>query len=89
MADDDNVTDLRLARFERDENPNSHDPKLALHAAFEWLKENDDADHIIVLLGRTTENNSSGTKYFQAGKYPHHSQMGLCLEGMHMIRESG
>lgn len=84
------VASLVVKRFQKDDNPFAHDARAALEVAREWIDAQDEKpDHVIVLIGRTTPENSSGTKYFQSGKYPHHAQMGLMLEGMHMIRESG
>lgn len=82
--------DFNSKRFAAKEDPAEHSPLAALDAAREWYQNSEHKpDHIIVLLGRTTENNGSGTKYMQAGKYPHHAQMGLLLEGIDMIRGSG
>jgi hypothetical protein len=84
------VASLAMKRFEKDGDPTAHDPRAALEVALEWIDANPNKpDHVIVLIGRTTEDNSSGTKYFQSGKYPHHAQLGLVFEGMHMIRDSG
>lgn len=82
-----NIADLGLARFARDMDPKKHNPLMALEAAKKWIIDQPEpADHVIILIGRTTGDNGSGTKFFQAGNYPHHAQMGLCLEGMELIR---
>lgn len=86
---DDNVSSLAAARFHKNSDPAAHDPATALDAAREWLKELDhEPNHIIVMVGRDMPDGGSGTRYFQAGNYRHHAQMGLCHETMNMIRES-
>lgn len=90
MSDDFKPQSFTARRFDKYGDPAAHDPIAALQVAKEWIDANPDKpDHVIVLIGRTTEDGGSGTKYFQAGSYPHHAQMGLCLEGQNMIRESG
>lgn len=81
--------EIAVARFNKTDDPAKSRPLDALEAAKKWIESDVGAEHVIVLVGRTTEDGSSGTRFFQAGKYPHHATMGLCLEGMHMIRESG
>jgi len=84
------VASLTLARWNKSERPQDHGPLSALDVARAWIAEQaEQPEHIIVVIGRTTSDNSSATKYFQAGSYTHHSQMGLMLEGMHMMRDSG
>lgn len=90
MWDDFKPESFAARRFHKFGDPADHDPTVALQVAKEWIDANPDKpDHVIVLIGRTTPDGGSGTKYFQAGGYPHHGQMGLCLEGLHMIRGSG
>jgi hypothetical protein len=88
------VASIGAARFDRATHPEEVSPRDALTAALDWvdgLHDDDPATHIIVLIGRDTpeKQTASGTKFFQAGTYRHHAQMGLCLEAMHLIRESG
>lgn len=85
------VASLAAKRFEKIGDPSAHEALSALDVARDWVLNHAEGapDHIIVLIGRTTSDNSSGTKYFQAGSYPHHAQMGLCFEGMEMMRDSG
>lgn len=90
MDDNDNVTPLGAARFGRQTIPERTNIEDALLAALEWYRSAENkSDHVMILFGRTIEGGGSGTKFLQAGSYPHHGQMGLCLEAMHMIRESG
>lgn len=88
----DNVESLSVARFNNcGDDPAKCRPTDALDAAYDWIKNlapEDRPEHIIVLTGRTTADNASGTRYFQSGNYPAHGMLGLCIEGMHMIRES-
>lgn len=81
--------EIAVARFNKADNPAKSRPLDAIEAAKKWIESEGSAEHVIVLVGRTIEYGSSGTRFFQAGSYPHHATMGLCLEGMHMIRESG
>lgn len=93
MDDDGNVIDFGKMKFAHRTKPDQHQPITALREAVDWLigaEENGThVDHVIVLFGRTTPEGASGTKFFQAGKYPHHAQMGLCSEGALLIRETG
>jgi hypothetical protein len=82
------IDEVALARFNKTDDPADSPPGDALEAARHFLQSETGTEHIIVLVGRTMEDGSSGTRFFQAGKYPHHAVMGLCLEGMHMLRES-
>lgn len=85
----DNVRNLNVARFNKIADPAAHDPTSALDAALEWIKSLDEKpQHIVVFVGQDFPDGSSGTRYFQAGSYRHHAQQGLCLEGIHMLRES-
>lgn len=88
MSDD--PINLNVARFNRkSDNPADYDSVTALDAAYEWIKGLDHKpDHIIVLVGRDMPDGSGNTHFFQAGRYKHHAQQGLCSEGALMIRES-
>lgn len=91
MSDDqdESISKLSVARFHKNTDPAAHNPTAALDAAYEAIRSGENTpDHIIVLFGRTTENNGSAHRYFQAGNYSYHAQTGLCMEGMLMIRES-
>lgn len=88
MGDHSNFT---LHRYNRITDPAAHSPRAALEAALAAYDELDPAErptHIIVLTGRDLDDGGSGTRYFQAGSYRHHAQMGLLHEGAQMIRES-
>jgi hypothetical protein len=91
MSDEPPIVSLGARRFHNATHPAMLDPRTALEAAMEWLNDptTPKAAHVIVIVGRDVEDGGSGTRYFQAGDYRHHGQMGLMLEGMHMIRESG
>jgi hypothetical protein len=87
-----NVTNFALARADRGSHPREHKPSDALDLAREWMKQcgpENQPDHIIVFIGRTNSDNSSGTKYFQTGTFSCHAQVGLVYEGLDMLRESG
>lgn len=86
MAD---VTDFSARRWDAVDDPAKHDVAEALRAAMRAL-ENDEKppEHIIVAFGRNTEDGSSATRFFQAGGYQYHAQMGLLYEAAQMIRES-
>lgn len=92
---DDGPISLDAARFARTSVPAHLNPRAALEAALRWLDEQDAKGvkirHVVVITGRDApdHDSGSGTKYFQAGDYRHHAQMGLCFEGMQMIRDSG
>ena len=83
------IDEIAIARFNKTDDPHDLRPGDALEAARRFLQANPETEHVIVIVGRTMENGSSGTNFFNAGKYAHHAVMGLCLEGMHMVRESG
>lgn len=86
---DDKISSLAVARFNRDRRTEAHDPVTALDAAKEWIAECEEKpDHVIVLVGRTTKDGGSATRFFQAGQYPYHAQYGLVIEGGNMIREN-
>lgn len=89
---DDNITDIAAIRFAKNTDPEDHAPKEALFAALRWIgeceKEGYPVEHVIVIVGRTTENNGSSARYFQTGKYPYHAQFGLVQEGALMLREN-
>jgi len=85
-----NVTSFASARFYKRQDPAIHNPRSALEVATEWFDQNPEPpNHCIVIFGRDTADGGSGTRFFQAGTYRHHGQMGVMLEGMNMIRESG
>lgn len=88
------VASLASARFDRAVHPEELTGRDALVAALDWwdaCPPDEKPTHVIVMIGRDTpgKTTASGTKFFQAGTYRHHAQMGLCLEAMHQIRESG
>lgn len=88
------VASLASARFDRATHPEELTGRDALVAALAWWDScpaDEKPTHVIVMIGRDTpgKTTASGTKFFQAGTYRHHAQMGLCLEAMHQIRESG
>lgn len=87
-----NIADFNLARADRGTKPREHAVEDALDLARAWMKEcgpENQPDHIIVFLGRTNRDNSSGTKYFQTGTFSSHAQVGLVYEGLDMLRHSG
>lgn len=88
---DDRVVSFALARADKGSKPREHRPEDALDLARAWIEESglEAPDHIIVFIGRTNGDNSSGTKYFQTGSFSPHAQVGLVYEGLDMIRESG
>lgn len=86
-----NVVSIGAARFNKEsQDPAECNPRDALEAAIAYFDHADDKpDHIIVLFGRTPEDGGSATKWFQAGSYQYHAQIGLLYEGGQMIRENG
>jgi len=89
-GDDDKISSLAVARFNRDRRTEAHDPVTALDAAKEWIAECEEKpDHVIVLVGRTTKDGASATRYFQAGQYKFHAQYGLVMVGGNMILQDG
>lgn len=85
-----NVASFALARADKGTKPREHRPEDALDLARAWIAEcPTPPDHIIVFMGRTNSDNSSGTKYFQTGTFSAHGQVGLIIEGMEMLRNSG
>lgn len=88
------VASLASARFDHATHPEDLSGRDALIAALDWWDScpvDEKPTHVIVMIGQDTPGKAtaSGTKFFQAGTYRHHAQMGLCLEAMHLIRESG
>lgn len=85
------VVSLGLARADAGTKPREHKPTDALDLARAWIEESglEAPDHIIVFLGRTNSDNSSGTKYFQTGSFSSHAQVGLVYEGLDLLRNSG
>lgn len=88
------VASIGSARFDRAVHAEDVTPRDAVVAALEWIDActpDEKPTHVIVMIGKDTLEfkTASGTKFFQAGTYRHHAQMGLCLEVMHRIRESG
>jgi hypothetical protein len=87
MADEFKPESFTARRFDKNSDPAAHDPITALIVAREWIEQQENGpDHVIVFVGRTTEDGASGTKYFQAGQYPCHAQIGLIVEGLCMLR---
>lgn len=86
-----NVVSIGAARFNKiSQSPQDCNPRDALEAAIAYLDfDEDKPDHIIVLFGRTPTDGGSATKWFQAGSYEYHAQMGLLYEGAQMIRDNG
>lgn len=84
-----NVASLRLARVDKGTHPRDYPAMEALDMARDWIREaGQGVDHIIVFLGRTNGDNSSGTKYFQSGSFSAHAQVGLVYEALDLLRNS-
>lgn len=85
-----NVASITLARADKGSKPREHAPTDALDLARAWIEEaGAHPDHIIVMLGRTNSDNSSGTKYFQTGSFSAHAQVGLVYEALDLLRSGG
>lgn len=86
----DNIRSLGAARFDKNIHPAKLSPRAALERAMQFFDECDEKpNHIIVIVGRNYgDQGCSETKFYQAGDYRHHSQMGLLVECSHLIRES-
>lgn len=91
LRDKSKVVSIAAARFNKISDASEHDPRDALEAAMEYLDdpENGSPDHVIICFGRTPKDGGSATKWFQAGSYEYHAQMGLLVEAGNMIRENG
>lgn len=85
------VINLAAVRFDKNTDASEHSPRDALEAAMAYLEDPEmgNPNHIIVCLGRTPEDGGSATKWFQAGSYEYHAQMGLLFETQQMIRDNG
>lgn len=86
-----NIADFALARADRGSRPRDHKADDALALARAWMDEcgpENQPDHIIVFMGRTTGDNGSGTKYFQTGSFSPHAQVGLVYEALDLLRNS-
>lgn len=71
-------------------DPAEFDPVTALDAAREWIEQCEEKPHhVIVLTGRVLKDGGCGTRFFQAGQYKYHAQIGLVHEGAQMIRDNG
>jgi hypothetical protein len=79
--------EFSIKRLEKMQDPSKTPLELACDAAKAWVKESG-AEHVIIVVGRSDGENGSATRYFQAGTYSYHAQMGLLWEGQQMIRES-
>lgn len=72
------VSSLGAKRFEKQTHPMKVNPADALDAARAWIEAGNDATHILIVIG--TKLNDGGdvqTKFFQAGNYDVHGQIGL------------
>lgn len=84
------VSSLTAKRFEKFERPKEHTPTSILDYVKEWIDGSDaEPDHVIILVGRTAKDNQSATRFFQAGSYAPHAQMGLLMMGMQMMHNTG
>jgi hypothetical protein len=84
------ITDFSARRWEAVEDPACHDAADALRAAMRAMDHDEKKpEHIIVMFGGTASDGSSRTRFFQAGSYAHHAQLGLVEDAKHMMRESG
>lgn len=84
---DDKIISFGANRFRKSEEVDKTRIEDAIEAAKEFLQESG-GDHIIICCGRTTDDGISGTKFFQAGSFSYHGQMGLLYEVQNMIRDS-
>jgi len=82
------VDELAIKRLEKCEDPAKTPLETVFDAGKAWALESN-ADHVIIIVGRNTDDGGSATRFFQGGNFRHHAQMGLLWEGQHMIRESG
>lgn len=83
------IDEFSLRRFDKITDPAAHGPTAALDAAKKWIMEQPEEDrtqHVIVFCGRTTPDGGSAHRFFQAGSYPHHAQLGLIMAGLGMLQ---
>lgn len=84
------VDEIALRRFDRTSDPKQCRPTDALEAARAWIEQDEKGkgtQHVIVFVGRSDPDGGSFTRYFQAGSYSTHAQLGLCFEATKMLTE--
>jgi hypothetical protein len=86
------VDELAVRRFDKETEADKCKPLDALEAAKKWIlerPEDEAVEHLIIFTGRTTPEGASATRFFQAGSYASHAQIGLIESGKMQIYESG
>ena len=91
------IDELAAKRFARgSDKPQENSITDMLSAVMAHVRNPEDieghaapVEHVIVLVGKAHPvDGASLTKFFQAGSFRYHAQMGLLFEGMHQMRES-
>lgn len=80
------VSSLAARRFYQTSDTTETAVCDALEAAIEWAKQ-EKPDHVMIIFGKNTVEDST-SKYFQAGIYGYHAQLGLCQNNVMALRES-
>jgi hypothetical protein len=88
----DNVKSLALARIDtgKAQWPDDCPAMSALDMARDWVrKSGKNPDHVIVFLGKQTEDGADGVKFFQTGTYRSYAQVGMVHAGLDAMNQSG
>lgn len=73
--------EIAVARFNKADNPAKSRPLDAIEAAKKWIESDGSAEHVIVLVGRTTEDGASGTRFSRPGVIRIMPQWGFASKG--------
>jgi hypothetical protein len=85
------VSSISAAKFKRTKDTREVSPLDALEAAKEWilsLPQDERPSHLIVFTGANDAEGNGRTRFFQAGDFGYHAQLGLCQAGTRMIDDS-
>lgn len=87
-----NVVGLALARVDTGAAkwPDDCPAMAALDMARDWVrKSGKNPDHVIVFLGKQTDDGADGIKFFQTGTYRSYAQVGMVHAGLDAMNQSG
>lgn len=91
MKNEEIFDELSAARFDNAKFPQGLPVVSAIDAVKKWILETPEEDrpqHVIILTGRTDENGASQQRFFQAGNYGGHAQIGLLVCGLEQLSDS-
>lgn len=80
------IVSLGARRFHQTRDTTKTTVREALEAALEFADESK-PDHVIVLFAKV-DGGETESRYFQAGSYAYHAQMGLCTNAALQLRAS-